>query len=55
MVTTRMGRFIVTNKKKIIKHQYFLYYAVLKDVSNANYLGVTVNTTLLQMKHIDEV
>ena len=50
-----MGRFIVTNKKKIIKHQYFLHYVILKDVSNADYLGVTVNTILMQKKHIDEV
>ena len=55
MVKTRMGRFIVTNKKKIIKHQYLLHNVTLKDVSNAKYLGVTANIILSRKKYIDEV
>ena len=41
-------------KSKITKNN-FLRYVILKDVSNANYLGVTANTILLQKRHIDEV
>ena len=44
----------ITNKRKVIKYSYLLYNVILKEVSNAKYLGVTTNTRLLWKKHVHE-
>ena len=45
----------ITNKRKIIKYLYLLHNVILKEVSNAKYLDVTMNTRLLWEKHVHEI
>ena len=45
----------ITNKRKVIKYHYLLHSVILKEVSNTNYLSVTMNTRLLWKKHVDEI
>ena len=45
----------ITNKRKVIKYHYLLHNIILKEVSNTNYLSVTMNTRLLWKKHVDEI
>ena len=45
----------ITNKRKIIKYHNLLHSVILKEVSNTNYLSVTMNTRLLWKKHVDEI
>ena len=45
----------ITNKTKVIKYCYLLHNAILKEVSNAKYLGVTMNTRLSWIKHVHEI
>ena len=45
----------ITNKRKVIKYHYLLHNVILKEVSNTNYLSVTMNTRLLWKKHVDEI
>ena len=45
----------ITNKKKVIKYRYLLHNVILKEVSNAKYLGVTMITRLPWKKHVHEI
>ena len=45
----------ITNKKKVIKYRYLLHNVILKEISNAKYLGVTMNTRLSWKKHVCEI
>ena len=45
----------ITNKRKIIKYHYLLHNAVLKEVPNAKYLGVKLNTRLSWKKHVIKI
>ena len=45
----------IANKRKVIKYRYLLHNVILKEVSNAKYLGVTMNTRLLWKKHVHEI
>ena len=45
----------ITNKRKVIKYRYLLHNVNLKEVSNAEYLGVTMNTRLSWKKHVHEI
>ena len=45
----------ITNKRKEIKYRYLLHNVILKDVSNAKYLGVTMHTRLLWKNHVHEI
>ena len=45
----------ITNKRKVIKYRYLLCNVILKEVSNAKYLGVTMNTRLSWKKHVFEI
>ena len=45
----------ITNKRKTIKYRYLLHNVILKEVSNAKYLGVTMNTRLAWKKHVHEI
>ena len=36
----------ITNKRKVIKYHYLLHNVILKEVPNAKYLGVMMNTRL---------
>ena len=45
----------IRNKRKIIKYRYLLRNGILKEVSNAMYLGLTMNTRLLWKKHVHEI
>ena len=36
----------IKNKRKVIKYSYLLHNVILKEASNANYLGVTMNNRL---------
>ena len=42
----------IKNKVKVIKYCYLLHHVILKEVSNAKYLGVTMNTRLSWKKHV---
>ena len=42
----------IKNKVKVIKYCYLLHNLILKEVSNAKYLGVTMNTRLSWKKHV---
>ena len=45
----------ITNKRKVIKYRYLLHNVILKEVSNAKYLGATMNTTLSWKRHVHEI
>ena len=45
----------ITNKRKEIKYRYLLHNVILKDISNAKYLGVTMHTRLLWKNHVREI
>ena len=45
----------ITNKRKVIKYRYLLHNIILKEVSNAKYLGVTMNTRLSWKKNVHDV
>ena len=45
----------ITNKRKVIKYRYLLHNVILKEVSNAKCLGVTMNTRLSWKKHVHEI
>ena len=43
------------NKRKVIKYRYLLHNVILKEVSNAKYLGVAMNIRLSWKKHAYEI
>ena len=45
----------ITNKRKVIKYHYLLHNVILKEVSNAKYLGVTMNTRLSWKNHVHKI
>ena len=45
----------ITKKRKVIKYRYLLHNVILKEVSNAKYLGITMNTRLSWKKHVYEI
>ena len=51
----RHGITRITNKRKVIKYRYLLHNVILKEVSNAKYLGVIMNTRLSRKKHVQEI
>ena len=44
-----------TNKRKAIKYGYSLHSVILKKVSDAKYLAVTMNTRVSWKKHVREI
>ena len=45
----------ITFKKKVIKYCYLLHNAILKEVSNAKYLGATMNTRSPCKKYVHQI
>ena len=45
----------IINKRKVIKYRYLLHNVILKEVSNAKYLGVAMNIRLSWKKHAYEI
>ena len=45
----------ITNKKKIVQSSYQIQGQVLKEITKAKYLGVTIDKTLSWNSHIDTV
>ena len=45
----------ITNKRRLIKYRYLLRNVILKEVSNAKYLDVTMNTRLSWKKHVHAI
>ena len=42
----------IKSKRKVIKFRYLLHNVILEEVSNAKYLGITMNTRLSWKKHV---
>ena len=45
----------ITNKRKVIKYRYLLHNVILKEISNAKYLRIMMNTRLSWKNHVHEI
>ena len=45
----------IANKRKVIKYRYLLHNVIIKEVSNAKYLCITMNTRLRWKNHVHEI
>ena len=45
----------ITNKLKVIKHQYFIHNVILEETESAKYLGVTIDSRLKWKTHYNNI